>query len=217
MPLGAILERTAAKKIKTIEVSDFVIPMSLKLTDDKLIRNWRGPEDLVNRQSQEFVSCMRLFYSAALRRLSSEFIRQYERDVNFLDKIIVMDKAWAFVFLSRKEKSNPLYVKLRVHYRHWKPSVRKVTLMVSMDKTGIILLHAVRSGQNVNAAHYSKVIIIIIRMANNNLCLPRSWKCSFQVVRGANLVRAIKMKWRAWRMAFIIMTTPHPTQPHQQT
>lgn len=62
-------------------------------------------------------------YALVLQRritatLSSEFIRQYERDVNFLDKLIVMDKAWAFVFLSRKEKSNPLYVKLRVHHRH---------------------------------------------------------------------------------------------------
>ena len=40
-------------------------------------------------------------------------------------------------------------------------SIGKIMFMVYMDRRGVILAHAVRKGETVNAAYYSKVRVVL--------------------------------------------------------
>ena len=92
---------------------------------------------------------------------AQSFLRRYKRDRNFLDKIVTMDETWVHHYEPEKKRQSSV----------WKTpntppptkakaakSIGKVMLMVFMDNKGIILSHAVRQGETVNAEYYSKVI-----------------------------------------------------------
>jgi histone-lysine N-methyltransferase SETMAR len=92
---------------------------------------------------------------------SRKFIKRYRRDgVTFLDHIVTADETWLYLFdPETKEQS-----------RQWKtpgsptPKKARVTktcgkqmYIFFADRHGMILMHAVPIGQNVNAAYYGKV------------------------------------------------------------
>ena len=91
---------------------------------------------------------------------SKDFLKRHQRDRNFLDRVITMDETWLHYYEPEGKRQSSVWKS-----SHTPPpkkarsskSMGKVMFMVFMDRQGVILAHAVRHGETVNAAYYSKV------------------------------------------------------------
>lgn len=173
---------TGLKKGRPVGISDAVIQRVsdvIKADRRQTVRELAGligiSKSSVQRIMSEELGMSRVCARWVPRLLSEEqrqrrvrdsctFIRQYERDRNFLDKIITMDETWAHYFEPEGKKQSSIWKTPDTPPALKAKSVKsmgKIMFMVFMDNKGIILTHVVPPGQTVNADYYSKVIIII--------------------------------------------------------
>lgn len=93
-------------------------------------------------------------------RASESFLRRYEEDPGFLSRVITTDETWLHYFEPEGKRQSSVWKTPQTpppKKARLSKSMGKNMFIVFLDQQGVILVHAVPTGQTVNAAYYSKV------------------------------------------------------------